>query len=539
MSPGRPGGRAALPTKIPLTCIIAVLVTSSTGCSGRPSGAESLVTLSTDTLTVEDAAGAWQRLEPEERDAYLAGEDPAGSFVTALARRVLVEEALESLGYLSNPAMAALERAWARRGAAIRAQETVASRIEPLVTGEDIEFFAENFDRVVWYTVDPGGPGESAQAPCYLSEMEATAGRLLASIEPGEIAEGPGGLVVRLDSLYNPHPGGLGEFSDDPVEIREYARNRLTLVRTFEALGRMTDSISAAHPPTIDTTAVRMLEGLQGAPPGALPRDTVLVSDIGSLTLVDLSMEIEIMGVAMQTVGDRSSFVLDAVDRAWQGMAMGAWLAGTDPAAGVENAGWARGRMLSAAADRLFEEVIGSRAVPSDAMVRAAFDSMSVPAVIPEARVFEAVLLPSDMLEEYRTAVTTGTAGALASPAEPFPGLSPEGSSGRLTRPLTIEAVPLGAGEELFSMDPSDTTVWTPPRAVPGTDFFAAFRLVEVIPAHEAAFEEIEEEVRRSVRTRLVEELTLAWLDSLAAEYGLEIDDELLRSLPGDPSDWI
>jgi len=522
-----------------VTLIFAVLAITGTGCTKRHSGASSLVTLSTDTITVEDAAGAWLRLDQGERDAYLAGDDPAGSFVTALARKVLVEEALESLGYLSDPAMVALERAWARRGAVIRTQEIVTSIVEPLVTEEDIAFFAENFDRVVWYTVDPGGPGESVPAPCYLSEMDPAVGGLLASIEPGGVAEGPEGLVVRLDSLYNPHPGGLTEFLDDSVEIREYARRRLTLVRTFESLDRMTDSISAAHPPSIDTAAVRKLEELQNAHPGALSPETLLVSDIGSLTLVDMYMEIELMGVAMQTLVDPASFIGDAVDRAWQGMAMTDWLALTDPAVGDENARWARGRMLSAAADRLFEDVMAGCADPTDAMVREAYDSMSAPVVIPEARIFETALLPADMFEVYRTALTAGTAGALASGAEPLPGLAPEGSTGSLTRPLTKEEVPLDAGEELFSIDPSDTTSWTPPYAVPGTDFFAAFRLVGIIPSHEAAFEEIEEDVRRSVRMRLVEERTLAWLDSLAAEYGMVVDDELLRSMPCDPSDWL
>lgn len=528
-----------MPKMLSVTLIFAVLAITGTGCTKRHSGASSLVTLSTDTITVEDAAGAWLRLDQGERDAYLAGDDPAGSFVTALARKVLVEEALESLGYLSDPAMVALERAWARRGAVIRTQEIVTSTVEPLVTEEDIAFFAENFDRVVWYTVDPGGPGESVPAPCYLSEMDPAVGGLLASIEPGGVAEGPEGLVVRLDSLYNPHPGGLAEFLDDSVEIREYARRRLTLVRTFESLDRMTDSISAAHPPSIDTAAVRKLEELQNAHPGALSPETLLVSDIGSLTLVDMYMEIELMGVAMQTLVDPASFIGDAVDRAWQGMAMTDWLALTDPAVGDENARWARGRMLSAAADRLFEDVMAGCADPTDAMVRETYDSMSAPVVIPEARIFETALFPTDMFEDYRTALTAGNAGALASGAEPLPGLAPEGSTGSLTRPLTKEEVPLDAGEELFSIDPSDTTSWTPPYAVPGTDFFAAFRLVGIIPSHEAAFEEIEEDVRRSVRMRLVEERTLAWLDSLAAEYGMVVDDELLRSMPCDPSDWL
>ena len=93
-------------------------------------------------------------------------------------------------------------------------------------------------------------------------------------------------------------------------------------------------------------------------------------------------------------------------------------------------------------------------------------------------------------------------------------------------------------GEDVFLMDPTDTTTWLGPKQLYGSDEICMFRLLEVIPERNATFEEVEDQLRIMTRNRLEEQATVEYMRRLEERYGLVINDEILRQLPEDPGLW-
>jgi hypothetical protein len=101
---------------LPVAVLLTALACSAVSAAAEvPDGRTWLAIVDGDTTTVAEAAMAWGSLEPAVREQYIALEDPAGTFVRALARNGMVVRELDRLGYAGAPEVSALEEAWARR----------------------------------------------------------------------------------------------------------------------------------------------------------------------------------------------------------------------------------------------------------------------------------------------------------------------------------------------------------------------------------------------------------------------------------------
>jgi hypothetical protein len=194
--------------------------------------------------------------------------------------------------------------------------------------------------------------------------------------------------------------------------------------------------------------------------------------------------------------------------------------------------------LLSVCSESLYVDEVSNVIEVTPEMTREMFEGLTELPVIEEKRSIECVEIRLDRVDDYTEALEAGTVDALLDEMVVMVELSATDPPTMLTRPLSIDEVPSGHGEAVFSLGRGDTTAWSEPLVlVEGFSCFA-FRLCDVYPAHEATFEDIEAELVDVLRTSLEEERTNEWLLELEERYGLRINEDILDDLPADPAMW-
>lgn len=194
----------------------------------------------------------------------------------------------------------------------------------------------------------------------------------------------------------------------------------------------------------------------------------------------------------------------------------------------------AEGYRRSIAADSVLAELMEESITVTRSDIEEEYTLMETPVIIPEKRVFESVSTTADLLPSLEEAFTEGTLPGEFPPLGSIP--SSEGNNG-LSSPLTRSELPHGVPGTLFEIFPDDTTAWIGPYEVePG--IYAAFRLVEVMPAREATVDELTTTLTESARRRLENLAVEDVLLELREEYGVTLNADAMGSLPGNPGLW-
>jgi hypothetical protein len=524
---------------LPVAVLLTALACSAVSAAAEvPDGRTWLAIVDGDTTTVAEAAMAWGSLEPAVREQYIALEDPAGTFVRALARNGMVVRELDRLGYAGAPEVSALEEAWARRYAKMWLTDSLSHRFDSLLTRDDLDYFAARFGKLVWITVAPGSQGEVVDGPLHIPELARSLALHLDSLEAGEALPGPGGVVFRLDSVILPDSAQLAIALSDTTSLEEYARRRLATVRTGRQIAALSDSIWSAHipSPVIRPEGIeRFVEALDGEMDYS-PSDTLLVSGLGALAASDLLAE-------MQTLGNTASML--CVDTIWVRrtvldmsveLAILEYLGEDRPTVLAEIGRDARGMAMEYAAGQLYEDSVRSRIQTSEEMLAAEYEALEEPPWVPERRsLMVAVIQPSQM-GRCREALAAGRFEAMVDSLGYWPGCSAADPPTRTTVPLLREELPAGA-DSVFSLQPSDSLSWHGPWELPDSSF-VMYRLVHVLPGHAATLDEMRMDLTAALRGGLEEERALEWVGLMASRYRMRINTEVLDRLPDDPSEW-
>ncbi|NLP04703.1 peptidyl-prolyl cis-trans isomerase [Candidatus Fermentibacteria bacterium] len=527
--------RDALLSIVVTAVILASLLAS---CGRGVRGDTWLAIVGEDTLTVADAGHAWTELEDAQRRVFTSGENPVGDFVLGMARRVLVERELVRLGYLESEGVAIPALAWARTAMFMAMQDSLRAAEARAVTEEDIEFFRRHLGTTVWYTII-GEEGETAMEPAHLAVLGPGRGGALAGLAPGETAPDPlGEGILRLDSMAYTDSALVAETLADTQYVEEFATARFAEWRAGRTIDSLLRSAWEASPPVFHLPAFRAFASYARGEAELVPEDTVMV--FGPQVWTAGQMRQEVAFEASQRPSNPAdttwlyAFARVLVNRSILSAEYGI----VEPEAATELVRESGRVALRIAADSLYDDFVQDSILITEEMLDSAWTAS--PPEVPEKRsLLLALMQTQEEAEAFRESLLGGSADSAVSSMGFLGFLSGDGPDPHVTRPLMREEIPLGLGDSLFALDPSDRSTWFGPMPNPGTPGWTAFRLESVVPAHTAGGEEARLIVFPQVLEKLRTERTEAWLEALEESYGLRINEQILDDLPADPSLWI
>lgn len=165
------------------------------------------------------------------------------------------------------------------------------------------------------------------------------------------------------------------------------------------------------------------------------------------------------------------------------------------------------------------------------------FENLEEPFTIPEKRVLQAIIMPQDSMIAYSN-FTRDEKDEFILSMPGFERLAADSARPQITRPLKVNEVPGFHGDEVFQIDPADTTSWLGPLELFGGTMMCMFRLIEVVPLRNATFDEVEDELRVMTMSKFEEQATVEVIRELEEKYGLLINEDILEKLPEDIGSW-
>ncbi len=520
--------------------MISVCLVTTISCGGASEADEWLISIDNITISVSETGKAWLNLSPEQQNYFIQRGDHVNEFIVSLARKQMIISEIHRLDYLRRPDVIALGNAWIRRHASMLARKSITSAAEESITDADISFFKDHMGITVWYTVTPDSPGERQFGPEHLPELSREVAVHIDSMNQGDELPLSDGTLIRFDSVVVTDPVLVSETLENSERVTSFAFQRLSAARGKADLVRIADSILSAAEPGISYTAINNLTSYYSGFEDLIPEDSVVFSRCGIMTASDFVQEIEYQSDYMPVQPNDAVWLEWFIDITLMNDALMHYIKAVNPEAyadlSIERNAW----MLSIASDKLFEDEVYSSIIINPGLIIDEFDNLTEIPIIPEKRSIQCVQIQSGDVNAYETALSEANSiDSIIEGCVFWSLLSKDNPPSNITRPLLLDEIPGFRGEEVFSMLPGDTVTWSSLSSLFEDYEYMAFRLVKVFPAHTATFEEIEQDLYQIVRARLEEERTSVWLEELGENYSLEINEDILQSLPSDPALWI
>ncbi len=510
----------------------AILMVFLFGCGGTD-GDDWIVRTTGDTVTVREAGALWTGLEAEERDLFIADEEPVESFILALARRSMINAELEASGLRLSDKVLRYESAWTRSALFIALADSLPAILMRGYDETDIEFFRSHMGSTVWFTDLSTGV---QQGPQHLPELPPELVIALSTAEPGGSVQHEG-RSFRLDSIAGTDSILLAETLADTVHVRRLAMSRMA---SAEAQRIIIEAEARALSETfIDTALVAAYAQVSGnLDSGSLDADAVILDGPTlSLTVGDLYWEIAFTAQSIPVSPASPEWLLYYLGNQVR-LSAGASMFGErwpDEAARIREEGSRFGG--ETALEALYEQQVSSVVAVTDSMLHAEFESLSEPLLLPEQRVLEIGLVPEQNRVELRTALQNGDADAVRTLLQPYSSWEGFDTGSLVSSAVTASMVPEAMGSIVFSADPADTTTWFGPIETQHGSMMV-YRTAQVLPREQATFEEATDWLEARVRQQLEEARTLEWMAELEESMGLEINRAILSDLPADPALW-
>ena len=193
--------------------------------------------------------------------------------------------------------------------------------------------------------------------------------------------------------------------------------------------------------------------------------------------------------------------------------------------------------LMELALQAVYSDSVTSSISVSEEDLQLEYSQMDSTIMIPEKRILLALHLPFEQEEAWMASVSAGTQNTFAEGLEGLSFLSPDGSSSRITAPVSEQELPENARESVFS-HPSDDPSYIGPLPSSRIDGFELYQILEVLPEHPAEMEELRSVLRSSAHERLEVLRIEEWMQGLKDEYGFLLNTDLLCELPADPGLW-
>ena len=526
-------------SKSALTLIALTIVTFISGCSGTKVDSTTwLIAIEEDTLTVGDVGETWKNMNDNQRDMFISRDNTIGEFIVTRGRKALLEKELEATGYMNDDFLLAYSSAWMNQKCGEAARRYL-FEIEVENVGEDeIDFFVSHLGRTVLFTMNPGSDTEEVSGPIHLPELPAEIVGLLDTLAMGESGITLSGIEVRLDSAVTADSSLISQVLADTAAVRSDAANAIAN-RRFQAIeDSLKLTLQTDFNINVDSTALQQLKLFYAGETESPSDETVIVeSDLVSLTALDLKNEISYY---------QNRYSVDPADANWISVFIEFLLYNNYCRDILENEcpetidslyAESEKNLLDMASEVFYDDRIHSTVNVTREDMEDLFESLEEPLTIPEKRVLQAVHMHRDSLAVYRN-MTPDEREQYLLQLPGFEYLAADSAYPHITRPLLPNDVPGFHGDDVFLIDPTDTTNWLDPQELYGGTELCMFRLIEVIPERNATFDEVEDDLQIMTRNKLEEQATLNVIRELEEKYGMIINEDILDKLPEDPGSW-
>ena len=519
--------------------VAAVLSALLVSCGGPSVSSETwLIAAGGDTLTVGELGNAWNRLDPGNREVFTEKENTVGEYIVTYGRKTLLQMELEDAGYLEDDSLLALRNTWMMEKVIQAYREMIFQDALERVSPEEVDLYQNRVGDLAFFTVEHQGDSTSSYGPVHMPTLPRDMFGLLDSLPEGETGITSEGMTIRLDSVTMADSSLLQQAFSDTTALRDGISRGLASGLFEEDKEAVLESFTEDYGLTIDSSLVD-LYAASFAPDGEPLNDSMVImeSELGSWTAGDLDRMVLYYDARFNIDHTDLDLFYTLLENAHLNVYGRSVLEEEDPGLLDSLAEEADSYLIDIASEEFYRERIGSGVSVTEEAMRDLFENMEEPMTIPEKRVLRAIMIPEDSMVVYRhTPPEQQTDYLMSMPGFPF--VQADSTDPHLTEPLTVNQVPGGLGEDVFLIDPSDTSSWMGPVEAPGRSYHCMFKLVEVIPERNASFEEVEEDIRVMTRNRLEEQATLEEMGQLEHKYGMVINEEILQKLPEDPGLW-
>jgi len=519
-------------------CILTLLLVTA-GCSGPTVDRSTwLISIGEDTLTVGTVGEAWNRMGDNQRELFLSKDNTIGEYIVTYGRKVLLEKELEFTGYLDNDSLLLFTSMWLNENLAEAGRRSLFNSVVENVSADEIDFFLGYLGRTVLFTENPGTENEQFSGPVHLPTLSREMIALIDTLPFGEMGTTESGIEIVVDSIMIADSALIAQALADTINARGNAANSIASARFEQMEVDLRESMIIDYNLSVDSTALRQLQlyYVQGSETPSL--ETVIIdSDLGSWTVFNLMDQVSYY---------QNRYSVDPADDNWivvftEVLHYNRYCRNIFEEEFPEKAdsivALSERNLLDMASELFYDDMIQSTVTVTVEDMQELFNSLEEPLTIPEKRVLQAVILPRDSQPAYRR-MTPEEREQFHSSLPGFPYLSADTANPQITRPLTLDEVPAFHGEEIFLIDPSDTTTWLGPLDMYGGTQMCLFRLVDVIPERNALFEEVQDDLQIMTRNKLEEQTTIEVMQGLEEKYGIIINEEILDKLPEDPGTW-
>ncbi len=522
-----------------ITVTAGVLLSLISGCFGSSAanGDSWLIVVGTDTVTVSQIGEAWNGLDQDQREYFTRNADPVGQYIVTYTRKLILQRELESEGYLSDPAIISMGDSWLRLMTVDAALDYFLSTAEATVTASDLQFYRDHIGKSVWYTLNPATDSSASHGPDHLPELSFELALHLDTLSIGQAGSSESGIIARLDSVEVTDPALIAEALADSAACNRMATGRIAHGRNRRWLNGIRNSMVEEYSISVDSAAVnRLVDFYSGN--GELIDEIVIESVHGNWSAAMLRDEIDFLESRMYVQPTSLTWQFYFIENLCFSSFLAETLQQAAPLILDSLRTEAESYMFDLASENLYDINIFSQVTVSESDIEEQYINLEEPFIIEEMRSVQAVMIPEEGLDDYRTASGSGSFDDYVSTLDGIAYLAADSAHPQITRLLSMSEIPGGFGNEIFLIDRSDTTSWTEPFKLTENTGYILFRLIDVVPEREALLEESRIPLEMMIRNRLEEEATIAWMQQLELKYELMVNEEAIENLPVDPGLW-
>ncbi len=492
-----------------------------------------------DSVSVGQLGESWLGMDSLQRETFLSRDNTIGEFIVAYGRRVILEKELDANGYMTHPLFLSYRDSWLMVETAAAAKNMLIDREAAEVTASDIQFYGERLGRNVMYTVNPGSENEFRIGPVHLPNLQRELALHLDTLSLHEIGTDGSGLLVRLDTLMMVDSILIKNALSDPATISDMAIRDLSNARFNRWAQGVSNRIYTDYSVTVDSVKVEdFAQHLIGNNPDMSDDFVIVESDFGTWTVKYLEDEILYLSSRIDVQPGSSVWIEDMIQVMLMQCYFYEFMQEEAPGMLDSLRDESETYLLNFASEEYYNDMIRSNVTVTESDIIYEYETLEEPFMIEEKRVLQAAYIPVERTDDFRQAVYREELNEFISELDGFVYLAADSTQTQITRPLRFGEVPGGHGEEVFSLDPSDTTSWLGPVSVFADDGSALLRLIEVVPPRVATIDEVRRSLKNMALTRLQEQATVELIQELEEKYILIINEEILDKLPSDPGMW-
>lgn len=524
--------------KLHIVAVISLVILLA-GCFGSSEKSTTwLLVIGTDTITVGQTGESWNRITDQQRNLFISKDNPVGEYIVAYGRRIILEMELEAEGYLSDPLLMSFKESWLKHEISSFSRNMIFEKEKDGVTDYDIRFYMDHLGESVWFTINPDSENEMFYGPDHLPELPIELATLLDTLSIHEIGIDETGMQVRLDSISLADSALIAQTMTDSAVVSNMAVLAIASGRFTKRINDTREYIIEDSSLSVDSSAIEELAKYYLGIADPFPEYMIVESSFRDWTAQDLINEINFLDTRIRINPWSPDWLESIVEMLLENEYYFEIMRNEAPEILDSLLEEVEIYALDYASDQFYYDRIESAITITQRDLEEQYLNFDEPVRVQEMRVLQAVFIPGDLVQELRQVFLEENLDLLIPEMSGFENLAADTVHPQITRPLQINEIPGRYGNDVFLIDPYDTTSWLGPLDLGTNGDMVLFRLIEVIPERNATLDEVRPDLEVMVRRRLEEQATIHLMQELEEKYGLVINEKILNDLPPDPGVW-